>query len=224
MKTRIALSAITRDEIGHKSRFIRKQGNIPATIYGKGVVSVSLSIDEETFIEVLKAAGETNVIDLSFDGKTSPVLIHAVQKNPVSRKVLHVEFYVVNLKEKMKTSVPVRVTGESPAVKGNLGTLMTILNEVEIEALPTEIPENVMVDVSHLDAVDSEIKVRELSTPTGVTIITDPEQTVVKIGAIVVEKEPEVVAPTETKEGETTEKPGETSTEEQSTPEKSTKE
>jgi large subunit ribosomal protein L25 len=91
------------------------------------------------------------------------------------RTVSHVEFFKVNLNEKLKTQIPVRIIGEAPAVKEGTGTLLTTLGEVEIEALPTNIPEGLDLDVSGLTAVNMELKVKDLGVPSGVSIVTDPE-------------------------------------------------
>jgi large subunit ribosomal protein L25 len=120
--------------------------------------------------------------------------------------MLHVEFLKVNLKEKMKTFVPVSIEGESPAVKDGLGTLLTILQEVEIEALPNDIPESVAVDVSTLTEVEAEKTVKDMIVPAGVTIISDPDETVVKIGALAVQEAPAETA-SEAEAAPTTETP-----------------
>lgn len=198
MNTRYPLTATVREAGGHKSNHLRKEAAIPATVYGKGKDSLSLAVNNDAFMTVYKKARETHIVDLTINGKTQPVLIHTVQRHPVKNVVTHVEFLTVNLSEKLKTSIPVHIAEESPAVTEGKGMLITTLQEIEIECLPTNIPESLIVGVSHLTEVDQEIKVSQLTAPQGVTILSDPELTVIKVGAIVVEQE----APTPTAEGE----------------------
>jgi large subunit ribosomal protein L25 len=212
MNKTISLTTEPRTTVGHKVKHLRTEGKLPATVYGKGFESVNVSVSTDMFKKTYAEAGETHLVTLSIDTTKVPVLIHMVQKHPVTRELLHVEFLKVNLKEKMKTSIPVVLEGEAPAMTQGIGTLIQVLQEIEIEALPTEIPESLVVNVETLDVVDSEKTVKDLVVPAGVTVLTDPNETVVKIGAIVIEKEPEVPETTEgdTVEAEKTEDSGET--------------
>jgi large subunit ribosomal protein L25 len=125
-----------------------------------------------------------------------PVLIHNVQIDPVDESILHVEFYQVDLKEKVKTKVPLVVVGESPAVAERKGVILSLLTEIDVEALPTDLPEKIEVDVSKLTEVDQEIKVSELQVPAAVTVLSDAVLGVVKVGALV-SKEAEAQAAAE---------------------------
>lgn len=208
MNKTISLSSEPRTILGHKVKHLRKEGKLPATVYGKGFKSTSLVVTADMFKKVYDEAGETQLVDLQVESTKIPVLIHNVQKHPVTRDVVHVEFLKVNLKEKMKTTVPIALEGEAPAMTQGIGTLIQVLQEIEIEALPTEIPESLVVDVTTLDVVDSEKTVKDIIVPKGVTILADSDETVVKIGAIVIEKEPEPVVASEEAPGEA-EKPTE---------------
>jgi large subunit ribosomal protein L25 len=200
MNIRYPLAAEARTVLGHKVNKLRKTGVVPATLYGRGMTPTTITIPLESFLSVYKKAGETHIVDLSVSGKTYPVLIHTVQQHPVSNIIQNVEFLTVNLTEKLKTYVPIQIVGESQAVKDGKGTVITTLQEIEVECLPTNIPESVDVDISSLTEVDQEIKVSQLSAATNVVILADPEQTVVKIGAIVVEAAPAVAEPAEGEE------------------------
>ncbi len=202
MNDRYPLTATKRDAVGHRAKSVRKNGYIPATVYGKGIESMALSVEKVEFSNVFKKAGETHLVDLSIEGKSQPVLIHAVQRHPISQIVSHIEFLTVNLKEKLKMYVPIHVTGEAPAVSEKKGILMITLQEVEIETLPTNIPDSITVDVSSLTEVDQEIKLSELTIPNGVSLLGDGDLTVVKIGAIVVEEEAPAAPAAESTEGE----------------------
>ncbi|MBI5613313.1 50S ribosomal protein L25 [Candidatus Gottesmanbacteria bacterium] len=179
------LTAKERTLVGRKVKNLRKEGNLPASLYGKHIKSQSLAVSEELFTEVYDKAGETGLIELKVGSEVKPVLVHTVQIDPVSDAILHVEFYQVNLKEKVKAKVPVVQTGVSPAMTEKLGVLLTLLDEIEVEALPTDLPEKIEVDVSTLARVDQEIRVSDLKVPSEVTILSDGEQGVVKVGALV---------------------------------------
>lgn len=188
------LSAKPRNIVGRKVKNLRKTGFIPATVYGKGVKSTSVSVLADAFSNVYKEAGETGLIDVTLDGDVRPVLVDTVQIDPVTSQILHIEFHQVDLKEKVTAMVPLEVQGESPATTQKLGVLLSVLDEVEVEALPTDLPENIIVDVSHLEKVNDEIKVSDLKAPHGVIINTDPTLTVIKIGSLVTKEAEEQAA------------------------------
>lgn len=188
------LTATPRTIVGRKVKNLRKSGFIPATIYGKKIKSVSVSIPADAFTAVYKEAGETGLIDVSIDNQIRPVLVDNVQIDPVTSQILHIEFHQVDLKEKVAAHVPIEVTGESPAVTQKLGVLLSIIDEVEVEALPTDLPENIAIDISVLGAVNDEIKVGDLAAPKGVVIRTDPTLTVVKIGSLITKEAEEQAA------------------------------
>lgn len=179
------LRAEKRTAVGRKVKKLRKTGQIPATVYGKKIKSVSLVVAGEAFARVYQEAGETGLVELTVDSAVAPVLIHSVQLHPLTRAPLHVEFFQVDLKEKVKTRVPVVVVGEARAVQEKTGVLLTVLDEVEVEALPTDLPDHLSLDVSGLTAVNQELKVGDIAPPSGVTVLSDAGLTVVKISALV---------------------------------------
>lgn len=184
----ISLEAQIREITGKKVKKIRQEHLIPATVFGKGIKSSSLSIPEKEFIKVYKEAGETGLIELKYGKDSQHVLIADVQKHPVSRQVLHVQLHAVSLTEKIKANVPLELTGESPAVTNNIGLLLQPIDEVEVEALPTDLPEQITVDVAGLAEIDQQITVGELPAPKGVEILTDKEEVVVKVAPLVSEE------------------------------------
>ena len=187
MKT-ITLDATIREITGKKVKKIRQEHLIPATVFGKGIKSSSLSVPEKEFIKVFKEAGETGLIELKYGKDTQHVLIADVQKHPVSHQILHVQFHAVSLTEKIKANVPLELVGESPAVANNIGLLLQPIDEVEVEALPTDLPEQIAINVSSLSEVDQQITVGELPVPKGVEILTDKEEIVVKVAPLVSEE------------------------------------
>ena len=179
------LIAQKRDLLGRKVKQLRASGQIPASVYGKKVASAALALNAKDFFKVHGEAGETGLIELTVEGTVRPVLIHGVQVHPLTGSPLHVEFYQVDLKEKVHTKVPLEFVNESPAVTQKLGVLLSVLDELEVEALPTDLPEKLLVDVSPLEAVDQEVKVKDVKAPNAVTVLTDPELTIVKVGPLV---------------------------------------
>ena len=194
------LTGEERKILGKKVRKLRKEGYLPGNVYGKGLNSYPLQVKLSDFEAVYKEAGETGLVDLTFDGKTKPVLIKNLQIDHSKRILLHVDFYQVNLKEKVKTTVPVVLIGEAKAVTDKIGLLLQTLSDVEVEALPDKLPENVEISVEHLAEIGEQITVGDLKAPADVAILTDPGQTVVKIVEPVVE-EPEPEEPAEGEEG-----------------------
>lgn len=191
-----ALKAEVRDIVGRKVKQLRALGRIPATVYGKNVKSVSVAVQADAFEKVYQEAGETGLVELSVGSNTRPVLVHTLQRDPVSNHLLHIEFHQVDLKEKVHAKVPLELVGDAPAVVGKVGVLLTLIDEVEVEALPTDLPEKLIVDVTKLAEVNQEVKVGELTVPSGVTILTDKDQFVVRVGALI-SKEAEAEAAAE---------------------------
>jgi large subunit ribosomal protein L25 len=187
------LQAEERKVLGKQVKKLRREGLLPANVYGRNLSSIALQVKFADFDAVFKEVGETGLVDLQVNGQTKPVLVKNLQMNYQNRTPLHVDFYQVNLKEKVKTMVPVVLVGEAKAVTDNVGMLLQTLSEVEVEALPDRLPENVEVPVEHLAALDEQITVEDLKAAEGVTILTDPSQVVAKIAELVVE-EPEVPA------------------------------
>lgn len=180
-----SLQATKRGELGRKVKSVRASGGVPGTVYGKGVKSASVTVDGKAFEKLYAEAGETGLVELSLDGTVRPVLVHTVQRNPLKGTALHVEFHQVDLKEKVHANVPVELAGESAAVEQKVGVLLTITSELEVEALPTDLPEAITVEVTKLAAVGDELKVSDLKVPAGVTILTPADQIVVKVDSLV---------------------------------------
>lgn len=182
------LSVQKRTVTGKKVKQLRKSGILPATLYGKKIKSESLQLNIKDFLKVYKKTGSTTLVDLLVDNDKDPrpVLIHVVQKNPVSGFYVHADFYQVDLKEKIKAAITVISTGEARAVSEKKGVLLHVLSEVEVEALPTDLPEHIEVNVGNLLEVDQAIYVKDLNVDKNkVTVLTDGEEIVFKIGPLV---------------------------------------
>lgn len=179
------LAVEKRKIVGKKVKKLRKEGFLPANIYGKGVKSLSVQVPYKEFEKVYKETGETGIIDVEVDGEVRPSLIHNIQQDYYNHKLLHADFFQVNLKEKVTTIVKVVALGIPKAVSEKLGLLLQPLSEVEIEALPTDLPDKIEVNVQPLTEVNAQITVGEIKAPLGVTILTDATQVVAKIGELI---------------------------------------
>ncbi len=203
---KISLKIEKRDSFGRKVKRLRKAGLIPANIFGMKSESQAISVNAKEFSEVFKKSGETQIIDLN--GKS--VLVSNLQKDPISDEIIHIDFRQVSLTEKISAKIPVEIEGESPADKQGLGTVVHQLSEIEVEALPSDLPEKIIVDISILEAVDQTIYVKDLKVDKNVEILTDMESIVVKVEAPTVEEVvEEAPAPVEG-EGETPKEPAST--------------
>lgn len=174
-----------RKVLGKKVKKLRKEDIIPANIYGKAVKSLAVQVPYKDFEKVYRQAGVTGLVDVQVDSEVRPSLIHNVQQDYYNHRLLHVDFFQVDLKQKVKTMVPVVTTGEAKAVSDKVGLLLQLLSEVEVEALPEDLPEKIEVNVVPLDALNAQITVGELKLPKGVTVLTDASQGVVKIGELI---------------------------------------
>lgn len=162
---RISLDANERVVLGKKVKLLRSEGKLPGHVYGKGLPTEHVSVDTKTFLATFKTAGETGLVDLRIGvEKVRPVLIRGVQYDAQTGHPLHVDFYQVNLKTKVKVPVPIELIGEEPE-KVHLGEAIVLqtLSEIEVEALPTDLIEKIEVNISSLKEIDDTITVGDLS-------------------------------------------------------------
>ena len=190
------LNVETRKIEGRKVSHLRKVGVLPANVFGKNLKSFSVQLPLKDFSRIFEEVGETGLIDLQTDGEVRPVLVSNVQYHPLTDLPLHVDFRQVDLKEKIQAAVPIEFDGESPAEKSGVGILVKQLNEIEVEALPTELPERIIVDITKLENVDDAIHVKDLKIDRSkVTLLAEEDEIVVKIEPPAVEEEAAPAAP-----------------------------
>jgi large subunit ribosomal protein L25 len=202
-RTRTELKVAPRDVLGKKVKALRRQGVTPANIYGSHVDSQSIQLSTEELRHVIKTAGRNDIVYLRLDGDDPrPTFIRDVQQNPITDAILHVDFLQISLREKVKADVPIHLVGLAPAVDTYQGILMHGLDHVSVEALPTEMPSFIEVDVSSLEELNQTLQVSDVPVPDGVTILTDVEQVIAKVAPPAVEPEPEVEEAEEGVEGE----------------------
>lgn len=188
---RIALKATDREILGKKVKNLRKEGKLPAHVYGNIKEVEHVSVNTQDFIKAFKQAGETGLVDLKIgEDRTRPVLIKEVDIDPVMGGILHVGFYQVNLKEKVTVPVPVVLIGEGPeSVKMGETVVLQTLNEVNVEALPTDLIENIEVNIEVLKEIGDAITVADLNYDrTTLTVLAEPEEVVVKLDNAVTEE------------------------------------
>ncbi|MBI2507260.1 MAG: 50S ribosomal protein L25, partial [Candidatus Niyogibacteria bacterium] len=155
-----------------------KSGLIPAVVYGGTEKPQPLEIDLKDFQKTWEEAGESSLIELDFDGQKKNVLIKAVQKNPLDDTPVHVDFYAVRMDKPIQAAVSIEFAGESPAVKNLGASLVKVMHEIEIEALPKDLPHELVVDISGLRAFNDRFLVKDLKLPSGVKVLAVPEDIV----------------------------------------------
>src|SRR3989344_2780943 len=183
------LTATKREVFGKHLTALRAAGSLPAELYGHGIENQHLSVTLKEFKKVLKAAGESTMIDLVVAGKKHPVMIHEVMTDPRSDEVVGIDFYQVRLDQKLKLKVPLVFVGESAGVKEKQGTLIKALSEVEVEALPQDLPRSIEVNIAKLVDIGSNIQVKELPVASGVKVLVDGEFVVATISARMTEEQ-----------------------------------
>jgi large subunit ribosomal protein L25 len=189
--TRPKLAAARRTITGKKVAYMRREGRLPAVVYGRGLESDSVSLDTHEFEQLRRHAGPNTLIDLSVDGATaSPVLVHEVQLHRVTRKPLHVDLYVVRMTEELTVDVPLVSEGESEAVENAGGTLLHVIDHVRVRALPDHLPEAIHYSIEPLRTFDDAIHVSDLAIPEDATLLTDATEVVAKVLPPRVEEEP----------------------------------
>jgi large subunit ribosomal protein L25 len=190
----ITISATKRTETGRRASALLVAGQMPAVVYGPKQESTPITLSAREFDKVFREAGESSVVELSGVGSgTLQVLIHEVDRDPVTHVPRHADFYAIEKGAKVEVAVPLTFIGESPAVKAG-SNLVKVLHELEIEAAPADLPHDIEIDISKLAEVGDQIHVRDIKLPQGVVSKIDGEEVVALIQAVEEEKE-EVAAP-----------------------------
>ena len=207
----LQLAVDTRTVTGKKVKALRREGILPAHLYGRGTESLSLQAPTQTMINLLHSASANAIIDLKINGESEarPVVLRGVQRNPVTSELVHIDFFQISLTEKLKSEIPLTLTGEAPAVSAFAGVLLQMLDRVAVEALPTDMPERIEVDVSELETLDASIFVRDLPLPEGVEVLSALDQVVAKVAQPRLAAEVEEEVEEELEEGEEAAEEGE---------------
>ncbi len=190
----LKLQTSKRDVLGKKTRFLRRQGITPTHLFGHGLESLPLQCDTAKLQRIIAQAGTTRIISLEIEGDRQPksVLIREIQRNACTETLLHVDFYQVRMKEKIRADVPIILVGKAPAMKEKGRIILHGVTSLSIECLPDKLPPQIEVELSTLEELDQAIHVSDITISPDITLITDPDQMVVKVAGVYVEKVEEV--------------------------------
>ena len=205
----LELTLDAREAHGKANKRLRREGIVPGIVFGKGEDSTPVQVNAKTFETLYRSAGRTSVVKFRLPGQSRAAsgIIKSVQRHPLSGNPLHVDFFIVNLKQEMENDIPLNFTGEAPAVEATGGTLLHNLSSIHVKALPGDMPHEISVDVSVLTSLDVAIHVRDLNLNRDlVQVLTDGDTLVATVVPPRAEEEPEtVVAEGEELEGEAAE-------------------
>jgi len=190
--TNLTLKVKKRIVFGKQNKLLREQGFIPAVLYGKKTPSCSLQVNAQDFKDAYKAAGDTDIIDLIIidekEKQTKSVLIQNVSNHFLDGSFLHIDFFEVEMDKPITARIPINFTGESPAVKLG-GVLVKPTSEIEVEALPMDIPHEIIVDISSLTDFDQTIYIKDINFSAKVKVLIDENTPVVTVNAPITEEE-----------------------------------
>lgn len=174
----LEIKAKIRKESGKKTNKLRKKGVLPAVVYGSKIKPVSLEVEAKVFEKTYNKAKGSSLLTLQIEGKKEKylVLIHDFQKDPLTGKFVHVDFYQPSLKEKIEIKIPLIFEGESEAVKDLGGTLIKNIAELEVRALPENLPREIRVNISKLKTFQDHIKISDLEIPKNVEILKKADE------------------------------------------------
>ncbi|HYM50964.1 MAG TPA: 50S ribosomal protein L25 [Candidatus Limnocylindrales bacterium] len=180
--TSVTLNLEPRERRGRAVRALRRAGQLPAVVYGHKVDAVSVAVDGREFLKAFQKVGRNQLLDLQIGSEpVRKALVREVQRSPRHGDLLHVDFYQVNLTEKIESEIPIEFEGEIEIVAKGEADLLRGLHQLRVEALPTDLPPVISVDISGLKEVDDEIRVKDLKLPAGVEALDDPEDLIVKV-------------------------------------------
>jgi large subunit ribosomal protein L25 len=188
---RPTLAASHRELTGKAVSRLRREGRLPAVVYGHDQPSTSITLDAHEFDQLRRHTGPNTLIDLSLDGKKAhPVLVHDVQVHRLTRRPIHVDLFLVTMTEELIVDVPIIPTGRSLAIDDHGGTLLQLVESVKVRALPDHLPQSIEMPLEPLVDFDASIKVSDLAVPADVTLITDLDEVAAKVAPPRIEAEP----------------------------------
>lgn len=198
--TKAVLNVARRETLGKKVKAMRRDGNIPANIYGRHVDSMAVQVPFDDLRNLLRHHNRNDILYVQVDGEERPTFIRDVQKNPVSDRILHVDFLQISLTEKVRMEVPIHIVGKAPAVETYGGILTHPSTTIMVEALPMNIPNMMEIDVSGLTEIGQTLHASDLTAPEGVEIV-GLDQTLVRVDLPAAERAEETAAVAEGEEG-----------------------
>ncbi len=177
------LEAQARHRLGKKVKTVRAAGFLPAVIYGENLASQPIAVAYNDFEKAWKEAGESTLLNLNVDGTTYPVLIQEIAYDPLTDRPIHADFYAVRMDKALRVKVPLEFIGESAAVKNEGGVLIKVLHELEVEAMPSDLPHALSADLTRLGALGERILVKDVAVPDKVKILASPEEVLAVVEA-----------------------------------------
>ncbi|SRR6266498_3477232 len=189
---KVVLKAVKRDVTGKQVKAMRRAGQLPAVIYGRRVEPIAITLNAHDASLILGKLTSSSLVTIQLDGKEYPSLVREKQRNYIKGKITHVDFLAVSLTEKIRASVRIELAGVSPAVKDLNAVLVRNIEQLEVECLPTDLPERVIIDISKLNQVGDGIRVGDVNLSENVRILNDADEMIV---VTTLEKEEEVEVP-----------------------------
>ena len=212
----IVINANRRDVIGKQVKALRREGKLPAVIYGHGIKPTAISLDARETNKVLSGVGASTLITIDLEGEPYSVLVRDRQQHVIHRHLIHVDFQALSMSEKVRASVALILGDEeAPAVRDFGAMIITGVESLEIECLPLDLVDRIVVDISGLESIGDSILVKDLTMPDGITILDDPETMVVVATAPAAEEVEEAEEVDEFEEGAEPEVIGEEQEEEE---------
>ena len=172
-----------RTVLGKRSKRLRREGILPANVYGRGLDSVAVQLPYRGAEAIMAEHGLNSLIELEIEGefRERPVVVRSVQRHPLTRELQHLDFYQVDLRREMQAMVPVTLTGEAPAVQTYQGVVITGADRISVQALPAAIPGHLEISIDGLEEIDQQLTVADLTLPEGVTVLTEPDIMLVRV-------------------------------------------
>ena len=190
---KVIIKAIKREVTGKQVKALRRAGKLPAVMFGYQVESTPITLDTHEVTKLLGRLSSSSIVTIDLDGKQYPTLVREKQRDYIKNRLLHVDFQVVSLTEKIRSQVRIELTGTAPAVTDYSAIIVNSMTELEVEGLPADLPERIMVDISNLVKIGDGVHVRDVVVPDEVVIIDDPDEIIVHATAPRVEEVEEVV-------------------------------
>ena len=184
----VVFKAAKRDVKGKQVKALRREGKLPAVLYGHGFEPRAITLDMREASRQLFDLTSSSIVKIDLDGEMLNAIVRDKQRDYLKASFLHVDFQVVSMTEKLRAYVQIHLTGKAPAVRDFNGVADQVISEVEVEALPADLPESFFVDISSLTTIGSRICVGDLQVPAGVQLLADPEEIIVSVTSAVAEE------------------------------------
>jgi large subunit ribosomal protein L25 len=175
---KVSLKAVKRDITGKQVKAMRRDGQLPAVIYGRHLEPIAISLEAHAATLAMSKLTSSSIITIELDGQEYPALVRERQRNFIKGNLTHIDFLAVDLKEKIRATVRLEFVGISGAVKDFNGVLVKNIEKLEVECLPTDLPERISVDIAALAQVGNSIRVRDLAISAAIRILNDEDETI----------------------------------------------